>query len=164
MTIINLQLKIWPMNLTGQRYIYPFTNSVLAVIATSSLTTGVGVPPPTPKSDLLMEPETLKPAIVFLLYGCTAVPLKVTSSVTVLVTPCKVKSPTILYFFPSTLVSDLLLNVNALNLSASKKSGLFRCLSRPSLLVLTVATSADNSTMASLKSSLVEVILASNQL
>ncbi|MCY1558088.1 hypothetical protein D9M68_949930 [compost metagenome] len=64
--------------------------------------------------------------------------------------------------FPDTFVTDVLLKVMAGNFSALKKSSVFRWPSLLSLPVLTEATSALKSKTASEKSSLEEVILASN--
>jgi hypothetical protein len=119
------------------------TNSPLAFISTSSLTTTTGIVPIL-KSErfsvnwLILKPtfSCSLPPMAFHFYGtnhryiqrnrfCYTVHGQIASYA--------------VYFLPSTFLNDVLLKVRVGNFAASKKSGLFRWLSRRSLSVLMLA-------------------------
>src|SRR6185437_2254879 len=127
---------------------------------TSSLAILAGKSFPTPNSDRLMVPVTLKPAVVFLLMGLTIEPLYTASSVTDLVTPCSVRSPVNSYLLSPTFLNEVLLNVWVPYCAASKKASLFRWPFRCSLPVLMLLISAVNSITTSEKSSFEDVSFA----
>src|SRR5881275_260700 len=71
----------------------------------------------------------------------TGLPSNLTSSVAGFVTQCMVRSPATLYLSPPAFSIFVDLNAISGHLAASKKSGLLRCPSRFSLLVLMLVAS-----------------------